>query len=24
LDQTGIYNVDLRTHSHKLRVIKSI
>jgi cell wall-associated NlpC family hydrolase len=24
LDQTGIYNADLRTYSHKLRVIKSI
>jgi len=24
LDQSGIYNVDTKTHSHKLRVIKKI
>jgi len=24
LDQSGIYNVDLKTHTHKLRVIKQI
>jgi cell wall-associated NlpC family hydrolase len=24
LDQSGIYNVDSQTHSHKLRVIKTI
>ena len=24
LDQTGIYNVDTKKHSHKLRVIKKI
>jgi cell wall-associated NlpC family hydrolase len=24
IDHTGIYNVDTKTHSHKLRVIKSI
>ena len=24
LDQSGIYNVDTNTHSHKLRVIKKI
>ena len=24
IDHSGIYNVDTKTHSHKLRVIKSI
>jgi cell wall-associated NlpC family hydrolase len=24
LDQSGIYNLDTKTHSHKLRVIKKI
>ncbi len=24
LDQTGIFNPELRTHTHKLRLIKSI